>query len=90
LNDFHKTPYILQEYHKGRHVEVSYLDDNSENLGGTELNSVPAKGRVRLCPYYFVEEEGVRLRGILATVCSLEKKLIHGMEEAVMTVVGVQ
>jgi len=90
LNDFHKTPYILQEYHKGRHVEVSYLDDNSESLGGTELNSVPAKGRVRLCPYYFVEEEGVRLRGILATVCSLEKKLIHGMEEAVMTVVGVQ
>ncbi|MDZ4384480.1 MAG: hypothetical protein U0940_03245, partial [Nitrospirota bacterium] len=100
LNDFHKTPYILQEYHKGRHVEVSYLDDNPANLGGTELNSVPAigggglikqmPGRVRLCPYYFVEEEGVRLRGILATVCSLEKKLIHGMEEAVMTVVGVQ
>ena len=47
-------------------------------------------GRVRLCPYYFVEEEGVRLRGMLATVCSLEKKLIHGMEDAVMTVAGVQ
>jgi hypothetical protein len=67
-------------------------------VGGTEINSVPAKdevglirkmpGRVRLCPYYFVEEEGVRLRGILATVCSLEKKLIHGMEDAVMTVAG--
>ena len=94
LNDFYKTPYILQEYHRGRHVEVSYLDDNSGrlgSLGGTELNSVPVMtGRVRLCPYYFVEEEGVRLRGILATVCSLEKKLIHGMEDAVMTVVGVQ
>ena len=103
LNDFYKTPYILQEYHRGRHVEVSYLDDNSGrlgSLGGTELNSVPAKGevglikqmpgRVRLCPYYFVEEEGVRLRGMLATVCSLEKKLIHGMEDAVMTVAGVQ
>ena len=103
LNDFYKTPYILQEYHRGRHVEVSYLDDNSGrlgSLGGTEFNSVPAKGevglikqmpgRVRLCPYYFVEEEGVRLRGMLATVCSLEKKLIHGMEDAVMTVAGVQ
>src|SRR3990172_3529112 len=90
LNDFHKTPYILQEYHKGRHVEVSYLDDNPANLGGTELNSVPVMtGRARLCPYYFVEEEGVRLRGILATVCSLEKKLIHGMEEGVMTVVEI-
>lgn len=82
LSDFYKTPYILQEYHRGRHVEVSYLDE------GGLIKQMP--GRVRLCPYYFVEEEGVRLRGILATVCSLEKKLIHGMEDAVMTVVGVQ
>src|SRR3990172_2236784 len=80
LNDFHKTPYILQEYHRGRHVEVSYLDE------GGVIKQMP--GRVRLCPYYFVEEEGVRLRGILATVCSLEKKLIHGMKDAVMTVAG--
>lgn len=81
LNDFHKTPYILQEYHKGRHVEVDYLDETSGDIKKMH-------GRVRLCPYYFVEEEGVRLRGIMATICPLDKKLIHGMEDAVITVVG--
>jgi len=82
LSDFHKTPYILQEYHRGRHVEVSYLD---ETVGDMRK----MVGRVRLCPYYFVEGEEVRLRGIMATICTLEKKLIHGMEDAVITVADV-
>lgn len=81
LGDFYKTPYILQEYHRGRHVEVAYLDETSGDIK-------KMTGRVRLCPYYFVEGEEVRLRGIMATVCTLEKKLIHGMEDAVITVVG--
>jgi hypothetical protein len=41
-------------------------------------------GRVRLSPYYFVAEEKVELGGILATVCSADKKIIHGMEDAIM------
>ena len=81
LNDFDKTPYILQKFHRGRRVEVSYLDETSGEIKNMS-------GRVRLCPYYFVEGEEVKLRGILATVCSLEKKLIHGMEDAVITVVA--
>jgi len=86
LMDFNKNPRILQEYHRGRHVEVSYMDESSH-----EMNKMP--GRVRLCPYYFVEgpqdKEDVRLRGIMATICPLDKKLIHGMEDAVITVAGV-
>jgi len=85
LMDFNKNPRILQEYHRGRHVEVSYMDESSH-----EMNKMP--GRVRLCPYYFVEgpldKEDVRLRGIMATICPLDKKLIHGMEDAVITVAG--
>lgn len=85
LMDFNKNPHILQEYHKGRHVEVSYMDESSH-----EINKM--MGRVRLCPYYFVEgpqnKEDVRLRGIMATICPLDKKLIHGMEDAVITVAG--
>ena len=86
LMDFNKNPRILQEYHRGRHVEVSYMDESSH-----EMNKMP--GRVRLCPYYFIEgphdKEDVRLRGIMATICPLDKKLIHGMEDAVITVAGV-
>ena len=46
--------------------------------------------RVRLCPYYFVIGDEVRLGGILATAVSLEKKIIHGMADAVMAPVAVR
>ena len=41
-------------------------------------------GRVRLSPYYFVAGDVPKLGGILATACPLDKKLIHGMTEAIM------
>ena len=41
-------------------------------------------GRARLSPYYFVAGGKAELAGILATVCSAEKKVIHGMKDAVM------
>src|SRR4030066_1830382 len=73
LSSFDSTPYILQEFHKGRHGEIAGMT-----------------GRVRLCPYYFVEGEEVKLRGIMATICPLDKKLINGMKEGVITAVGVR
>jgi hypothetical protein len=46
------------------------------------------KGRVRLCPYYFVQGEGdqarAQLGGVMATVCPADKKIIHGMSEAII------
>ena len=33
------------------------------------------KGRVRLCPYYFVEQEKVKLRGALATIVAVLSEL---------------
>ena len=45
-------------------------------------------GRVRLCPYYFVLGEGesahTRLGGVLATICPADKKIIHGMKDAIL------
>jgi hypothetical protein len=41
-------------------------------------------GRVRLCPYYFVVDGKASLRGALATVCPADKKLLHGMKDAIM------
>ncbi len=82
LDSFNTTPYVLQEFHKGRHVQTDYLED----VGTGSVRAMT--GRVRLCPYYFVEGEDVRMRGIMATVCPLDKKLIHGMQDAVITVAG--
>jgi hypothetical protein len=41
-------------------------------------------GRVRLCPYYFVIGDDVRLGGILATIAPADKRLIHGMSDAIL------
>ena len=45
---------------------------------------VSMEGRVRLCPYYFVDDvqQLVDLRGILVTLCPADKKIIHGMKDA--------
>jgi hypothetical protein len=44
--------------------------------------------RLRLCPYYLLTGEKVELKGALGTLCPTDKKLIHGMEEAVLVPVG--
>jgi hypothetical protein len=45
---------------------------------------VPADGRVRLCPYFFVDGDTVELSGILSTFCPADKKIIHGMSDAAL------
>ena len=81
LRDFERTPYILQRYHKPRLVESQYYDFTAQQL-------VPMPGRVRLCPYYFVagENDAARatLGGVLATICPADKKIIHGMKDAIL------
>ncbi len=77
LASFPKVPYILQEFRKGKRVASSYHEPATDEI-------VPMPGRVRLSPYFFVSGETVELAGILATVCPLDKKLIHGMTDAVM------
>jgi hypothetical protein len=78
LAAFDRTPYILQRFHKGRRVSVQYYDRSNDELRTME-------GRVRLCPYYFVLGEGTHLGGILATIAPSDKRLIHGMTDAVMS-----
>lgn len=80
LAAFPTRPYVLQPFHKGASVEVAYFD-----AGGA---TVPMQGRVRLSPYYFVADGGTRLGGVLATIVPVEKKLIHGMTDAVMVPCG--
>lgn len=77
LNSFTSTPYVLQAFHKGRPFDVTYFDDRRQQL-------VPMAGRARLSPYYFVSGEDVTLGGILATICPKDKKVIHGMRDAIL------
>jgi hypothetical protein len=77
LASYPSVPYILQEFRKGRRVASIYHDPAIDDI-------VPMPGRVRLSPYFFVTGETVELAGILATVCPLDKKLIHGMTDAIM------
>lgn len=81
LASFQTTPHILQEFHKGRQFELSYYNEGTQAI-------VPMAGRVRLSPFYFVRDERAELAGILATACSLDKKLIHGMKDAIMVPCG--
>jgi hypothetical protein len=81
LAGFERTPCVLQRYHKPRVVESSYYHFATEQV-------VPMPGRVRLCPYYFVGGEGdgarAQLGGVLATICPADKKIIHGMRDAIL------
>lgn len=80
LATFKKHPRVLQKFHKGRIVEQAYVEtDNSLQL---------LRGRVRLCPYYFVQESQTVLGGALATIAPADKKLIHGMSTAILTPVA--
>jgi hypothetical protein len=77
LESFPTTPYLLQEFHKGRLFEMDYLDESTHTI-------VRMAGRARLSPYYFLTGEKVELAGILATICPADKKVLHGMKDAIM------
>jgi hypothetical protein len=81
LHSFDRNPYILQKYEKPVSVGMKWVDPERGTLEKMD-------GRVRLCPYYFVEGEGdaarANLGGVLATICPADKKIIHGMREAVL------
>jgi hypothetical protein len=77
LATFSSSPTILQKFHKGALFEYSYWDSESGELKAMN-------GRVRLCPYYFVETDRVKLRGALATIAPADKKFLHGMSDAIL------
>jgi hypothetical protein len=76
LNPENETFHVMQAYHKpSRLTHPVYADDGTV---------APAEGRVRLCPYFFVDGDSVELSGILATFCPADKKIIHGMSDAAL------
>ncbi len=78
INSFPRNPYILQKFFKGRLVDQPDYDSKTEAIS-------TLRGRVRLCPYYFVvSEKEIRLGGALATIVPADKKILHGMRDGIM------
>ena len=78
---FEKSPFVLQRYEKPKTIETNWFDFEKNEI-------IPMKGRVRLCPYYFVSGEGDAARpqpgGVLATIVPADKKIVHGMTDAIL------
>lgn len=73
--------HVLQRYHKPQRLKHPlYPAADSEQ----PATAIERQGRLRLCPYYFVEGESVELAGALATFCPPDKKIIHGMQDAAL------
>ncbi|HEU5079951.1 MAG TPA: hypothetical protein VFT72_12125 [Opitutaceae bacterium] len=68
--------HILQVYKKPIRVKHPVFDQDKQ------VRDVD--GRLRLCPYYFVQNGKVSLSGALATFCPPDKKIIHGMQDAAL------
>jgi hypothetical protein len=81
ISSFEKSPFVLQKFEKPKLVEANYFDFEKKEI-------VPMKGRARLCPYYFVagENDSARpqLGGVLATIVPADKKIVHGMSDAIL------
>ena len=81
LKNFETSPSVLQRFHKPSLVDASWFDFAKNEV-------VPMKGRARLCPYYFVSEENdsarAQLGGVLATIVPADKKIVHGMADAIL------
>jgi hypothetical protein len=75
------NPYVLQRFQKPKTIPFDWFDFASNT-------KVTLNGRVRLCPYYFVNgagaEERANLDGVLATIVPADKKIVHGMSDAIL------
>jgi hypothetical protein len=81
LKNFETSPSVLQRFNKPSQVEASWFEFAKNEV-------IPMKGRARLCPYYFVSGDGDSARptlgGVLATIVPADKKIVHGMADAIL------
>ena len=77
LQEFTTHPRVLQRFAKGALAKQDYVAENDEIVSLT--------GRARICPYYFVVNDRATLGGVLSTLCPPDKKLLHGMRDAILS-----
>ena len=81
LSKWKQEPRILQRYHHPETLSHPVWDEEQGKV-------VEEKWKLRVCPYYLVTDDRVELKGALATFCPADKKLIHGMQDAVLVPVA--
>ena len=79
IGGFPESPYLLQEFRPARVTQHPIWDPET---GERRMMDV----RARLCPYYFTDPQTHKtaLGGVLATLVPSDKKLVHGMSDAVL------
>ncbi len=77
LNNFSSSPYILQKFHKSMRLSARYYDFDT-----AEIRAM--RGRVLLRPYYYTGPDSVALAGIQVIICPPDKKVLHGMTDAIL------
>jgi hypothetical protein len=83
LDAFPHHPHVLMRFAHTKVIEHPFYDPQT---GAVRT----MRGRVRLCPYYFAIESEVRLGGALATIVPADKKIVHGMRDAILVPVALQ
>jgi hypothetical protein len=87
LDAFHTTPHVLQQFHKSARLPARYYDFDSD-----EIKSM--HGRVLLRPYYYTTgghaSEDVTLAGVHCLICPADKKILHGMIDAILVPAAVR
>jgi hypothetical protein len=83
VEDFPHHPWIVQRFHHARLVDHPYFD----SVTGEQKTM---RGRVRLCPYYFVHDGTAKMEGALATIVPADKKILHGMKDAALVPTMIQ
>jgi hypothetical protein len=81
LKAFPSSPHLLQRFHKPALLQHSVYDEATGAV-------LPFPCKVRLCPYYFVHDDKPALSGALATLCPPDKKILHGMRDALLLPAG--
>jgi hypothetical protein len=81
LKAFPSSPHVLQRFHKPALLQHSVYDEATGAV-------LPFPCKVRLCPYYFAHDDKPVLSGALATLCPPDKKILHGMRDALLLPAG--
>lgn len=74
VTNIKRHPFIIQEFKKPKSIMHPIYNSSGQ--------SVEEAGRIRLCPYYMKDRNEINIKGMLATVCPADKKIIHGMSVA--------
>ncbi|MBT6146161.1 MAG: hypothetical protein HOH74_12060, partial [Gemmatimonadetes bacterium] len=83
LDGFDQGASILQKFHKGARLPFRYHDFYADEVK-------PMHGRVLLRPYYYVIGDEARLAGTQCVACPADKKILHGMTDAVLVPTAVR